>query len=181
MNHHDDIYMQHEVAALQTSNRWATLGIILIVLLAVAALLWVIDHYFGADGVRIFLIAAGVIAIVGIIYAMSIGVSAIYGGLAMRHHRDVLDGLVAFQRADDYGEVARTVAAGVGSVLRSGNTLDARILTTANQLARQQTQAMLSAHDQQERQQAADATADADAAWYNVGAKFDEDIPTWSS
>jgi hypothetical protein len=168
-----DIYMQHEVNALRTSNRWATLGIILVVVLAAAALLWAIDHYFGADGVRTFLIAAGIIAVVGIIYAMSIGVSAIYGGLAMRHHNNVLDGLVAFQRADDAGEIVRSVANNMGGVLRSGSSLEGKILTTANQLARQQTQALLSAHDQQQRQ----LTADADAGWYRVAAEFDEDVP----
>jgi hypothetical protein len=173
-NHNADIYMQHEVDSLRTSNRWATLGIILVVLLAAAALLWAIDHYFGADGVRIFLIAAGIIAVVGIIYAMSIGVSAIYGGLAMRHHNNVLDGLVAFQRADDAGEIVRSVANNMGGVLRSGSSLEGKILTTANQLARQQTQALLSAHDQQQRQ----LTADADAGWYHAAAQFDDEIPT---
>ncbi len=48
-NHQHDI--QHEIVALQTSNRWATLGIN-VVHPGLAGLTWAIDHYPGADGVR---------------------------------------------------------------------------------------------------------------------------------
>jgi len=138
-NHNsDDPWVQHEIIALRTSNRWATLGITLLLLLAAAALLWAIDHYFGGDGVRIFLIALGILSIVVVIYALSIGVSAVYGRQAMAHHDNVLSGLIQFQRADDYGEVARQVATGMSGAMRSGNTLDARVLTIANQIAKQQ-------------------------------------------
>ncbi len=165
--------LQHEIIALQTSNRWATLGIVVVCILAAALLTWAIDNYFGADGVRVFLIAAGIVAIVGIIYLLSIGVSAIYGRQAMAHHNNILEGMVAFQRADDYGEVARSVANNMGGVLRSGNSLDGRIVTLANQLARQQTQAMLTAERSNQRQ----LTADAQRDWYSVtGAQFD-DVP----
>lgn len=141
--------MQHELHALRTSHRWATLLIVLVIVGACAALLWAVDRYFGADGVRITLVAAGFIAVVVLIYALSIGVSAIYGRQAMAHHDNVLSGLIAFQRADDYGEVARQVAGGITGVMRSGNTLDSRVLTMANQLAKQQTAAILNAERQQ--------------------------------
>jgi hypothetical protein len=170
-----DIYMQREIAGVQTANLWAKVALTLLVLIAGAALIWMIDHYFSADGVRIFLIAAGIIVIVAIIYTLAIGVSAIYGRQAMAHHNNVLTGLIQFQRADDYGEVARSVANGMSGVMRSGNSLDSRILTTASQLARQQTQALLTANQQQQRQQAGAAEAD----WYNIpaNAQFDEEIP----
>lgn len=170
-NHQHDI--QHEIVALQTSNRWATLGIVVVCILAAALLTWAIDNYFGADGVRIFLIAVGIAAIVLLIYLLSIGVSAVYGRQAMAHHNNILDGLVAFQRADDAGEVARSVANSMGGALRSGNTLDGRIVTLANQLARQQTQALLSAERGNQRQ----LTADAERDWYNVGGAQFDDVP----
>src|SRR5690606_35163500 len=82
----DDINLQHEINALRTSQRWATLMIVLVILAGLAALVWAVDRYFGGDGVRILLIAAGVAAVIGIIYVMSIVTAAIYGRMAMRHH-----------------------------------------------------------------------------------------------
>jgi len=168
--------LQHEIAALRTSNRWALLGIISVCIMAVACLTWAVDHYFGADGVRIFFIACGIVALVVLIYVLAIGVSAVYGRIAMRHHDNVLQGLVAFQRADDYGEVARSVANNMGGVLRTNNTLDGRIVTLANQLARQQAQALIAADRNQQRQSSADAERD----WYSAGgAQFDDALADW--
>lgn len=171
-----DIYMQHEIAALQTSNRWATLGIIIVVLLALAGLVWAVDHYFGEGGVRVLFVTVGILALLGIIYLMSIGVSAVFGRQAMAHHDNVLQGLIAFQRADDYGEVARSVANGMSGVIRSGNTLDTRLLTLADRMARSQHQ--LAAADQRQA-----AAADSEAAWYTIPAeaKFDEEITGWGN
>ena len=134
----EELDYQMEIEGRRTSARWATLGIILVLILAMAALVWAIDHYFGAQGVRVFLIAVGVLAIVLFIYALSLGVSAVYGRQAMAHHNNVLRGIVDFQRADDYGEVARQVASGMGGAIRSGANLDARVLQLANQIAQQQ-------------------------------------------
>lgn len=145
----NDTDVQHELHALRTSQRWATLMIVLVIIGGGAALVWAVDHYFGAGGVRVLLVAGGFIAVVVLIYAMSIGVSAIYGRQAMAHHDNVLSGLIAFQRADDYGEVARQVAGGITGVMRSGNTLDSRVLTVANQLAKQQTQMLMDSQRQQ--------------------------------
>lgn len=168
--------LQHEIIALQTSNRWATLGIVVVCILAAGLLTWAIDHYFGPDGVRFWLIACGLLAVLGLLYLLSIGVSAVYGRQAMAHHNNVLDGLVAFQRADDYGEVARSVANNMGGVLRSGNSLDGRIVGLANQLARQQVQALQAADRTQQRQ----ITADAERDWYNpTGAQFDDTPAGW--
>lgn len=137
MNEQDDIGLQHEINALRTSQRWATLGILVVVVAACGALVWTVDHYWGGDGVRVLLICAGLIAIVVLIYVMAIGVSAIFGRQAMAHHNNVLNGLIQFQRADDYGEVARSVAAGMSGAIRSGNQVDARVLQIANQIAQQ--------------------------------------------
>lgn len=135
MDDKSDIYMQHEINALRTSHRWATLGIVIVVLLALAGLGWAVDHYFGEGGVRVMLVAVGLVALVIIIYFMAIGVSAIFGRQAMQHHDNVLSGLIAFQRADDYGEVARQVASGMSGAIRTGNQVDARVLQVANQLS----------------------------------------------
>lgn len=99
-----------------------------------AALVWMIDHYFGGDGVRVFLIGVAVFAIVAAIYLMAIGVSAVFARQAMAHHNNVLRGIIDFQRADDYGEVARSVATGISGAVRSGTALDARVLQVANLL-----------------------------------------------
>lgn len=134
----NDIYMQHEIAALHTSNRWATLGIVIVVLLALAGLGWAVDHYFGEGGVRVMLVAVGLLLALAILYLMAIGVSAVFGRQAMAHHDNVLQGLIAFQRADDYGEVARQVATGMSGAIRTGNQVDAQVLRVANQIAQQQ-------------------------------------------
>lgn len=137
-DNHNDIYMRHEINALRTSHRWATLGIVIAVLLALIGLGWAIDHYFGEGGVRVMLVAVGLVTLLAILYLMSIGVSAIFGRQAMSHHDNVLQGLIQFQRADDYGEVARQVASGMSGAMRTGNQVDARVLQMANQIARQQ-------------------------------------------
>lgn len=149
MHDKSDVYMQHEIAALNTSNRWATLGIVIVVLLALAGLGWAVEHYFGGQGVRVFLVAAGVAVIVLLVYALSVATAAVYGRMAMQHHDAVLNGLIQFQKADDYGEVARTVAAGMGGALRSGASLDARVLGVANQIAQQQQRMLTDSQRQQ--------------------------------
>jgi hypothetical protein len=145
----NDIYMQHEIAALHTSNRWATLGIVIVILLALAGLGWAIDHYFGEGGVRVMLVAVGLTALLAILYLMAIGVSAVFGRQAMAHHDNVLQGLIAFQRADDYGEVARQVATGMSGAIRTGNSLDARVLQVANQLSQAQNRQLIDSQRQQ--------------------------------
>lgn len=146
----DERYMM-EIEGMRASNRWATLGILLLVLLACAGLVWAIDHYFGTQGVRTFMIGVAVFAIVAAIYLMAIGVSAVFGRQAMAHHNNVLRGIIDFQRADDYGEVARSVATGISGAVRSGTALDARVLQVANQIARQQ-QAQLADSQRQQSQ-----------------------------
>lgn len=145
----DDTNLQHEIHALRTSQRWATLMIVLVIAAGLAALVWAVDRYFGGDGVRILLIAAGVAAIIGAIYLMSIVTAAVYGRMAMQHHDNVLRGIIDFQRADDYGEVARSVATGMGGAIRSGTNLDARVLTVANQIAQQQHRQLIDSQRQQ--------------------------------
>jgi hypothetical protein len=146
---HDDSNLQHEINALRTSQRWATLLIVIVIVAGLTALVGAVDRYFGGDGVRILLIAAGVAAVIGVIYALSIVTAAIYGRMAMQHHDNVLSGLIAFQRADDYGEVARQVAGGITNVMRSGTNLDARVLTVANQIAQQQHRQLIDSQRQQ--------------------------------
>lgn len=179
MHDQHDLDMQREIDGVRTANLWAKVALTLLAILATAALIWMLDHYFGADGVRIFLITVGIVAIVAIIYILAIGVSAIYGRHAMAHHNNVLQGLIAFQRADDYGEVARSVATGMSGVIRSGNTLDQRLLTMADRMALRQHRLA----DAQQRQADANATADNEAAWYTIpaDAQFDDEIAGWNT
>lgn len=145
----DDSNLQHEIHALRTSQRWATLMIVLVIVVGGVALVWAVDRYFGGDGVRILLIAAGVAAVIGAIYLLSIVTAAVYGRMAMQHHDNVLRGIIDFQRADDYGEVARSVATGMGGAIRSGTNLDARVLQIANQIAQQQQRQLIDSQRQQ--------------------------------
>jgi hypothetical protein len=114
----------------------------------------------------VFLIGVAVFAIVAAIYLMAIGVSAVFGRQAMAHHNNVLRGIIDFQRADDYGEVARSVATGISGAVRSGATLDARVLQVANQIARQQ-QAQIA--DSQRQQPAPPSWAMLDDAEQDAG------------
>lgn len=149
MHENNDIYIQHEINAHRTSQRWATLAIIIVSLLALAGLGWAVDRYFGAGGVRVLLVAAGLVALLAIFYLMSIGVSAVFGRQAIAHHDNVLQGLIQFQRADDYGEVARQVATGMSGAMRTGNQVDAQVLRVANQIAQQQHRQLIDAQRQQ--------------------------------
>lgn len=153
MQDKDEIYMQHEVAALRTSNRWATLGIVVVVVGALGGLGWAVDRYFGAGGVRVLLVGVGLLLALAVIYLMAIGVSAVFGRQAMAHHDNVLQGLIQFQRADDYGEVARQVASGMSGAMRSGNQVDARVLQVAQQIARQQVAQLTDGQRQQQQGQ----------------------------
>ena len=134
---HDDSNLQHEIHALRTSQRWATLMIVLVIAAGLTALVWVVDRYFGGDGVRILLIAAGVAAVIGAIYLLSIVTAAIYGRMAMQHHDNVL-------RASSTSSAPTTTAKSLAASLPAWAAPSAaaptstRILTVANQIAQQQ-------------------------------------------
>ena len=104
------------------SRRWATLGILVVVIGLLVALWWFVQSYYGDDGVRVVGIVAGIGLVFVAIIGLGFGVMAIATGLAQRHHDNVLRGLVDFQREDDRGEVARTVANGVAGVLKSATS-----------------------------------------------------------
>lgn len=169
MSNQEDINLMHEIRALETSNRWASVAITIIGMLALVAVWWFVDHYYGAEGVRVVGIVLGIALIVVAVIGVGFGVMAIATSLSTRHHNNVLTGLIRFQAADDRGEVVRAVVGG----MRSGNALESRILNTANQLARGQTQAMLAASQYDQHQQ----QVDAEASWYNVAAQFDDSVP----
>lgn len=164
-----------DIEAARTSRRWATLGLSVLCVI-VLVLIWLfVDSYYGADGVRLVGIILGIALLIAAIIGIGVGVMFVASGMTMRHHDNVLGGIVAFQREDDRGEVARTVASGVAGVLRSGNQLDRTVLTMAGRMAQGQTQAMLTAQRQDDRQQLAQAEQD----WYQVPAQFDETPSGW--
>lgn len=170
--------MQHdpwqlEIERSRTSRRWAALGFVALFVAVLGAFYLFVEHYYGDDGVRVVGIVAGVLFLIILIIAIGYAVNAIAAGMNMRHHDNILRGLVAFQREDDRGEVARTVASGITGVLRSSNQLDSRLLTTANQIARQQTRYMLEA---QQREEAA-RQVETERSWYEAPAAsaFEDD------
>lgn len=179
----DNYYDPREgIAYAQASRRWASLAILVVVIGGLALVWWFVNSYFGADGVRVVAIVVGIGIVILAIVGLGVGVMAIATALAQRHHDNVLSGLVDFQREDDRGEVARTVASGVAGVLKSGNQLDRTVLTMAGRLGQQQAQAMVRgqlADQQRLAQQQAEQQAQ---SWYDVPAQFEDDTsvpPGW--
>jgi hypothetical protein len=165
----------------EASKRWAAAAIMLVVLAALALLWWFVDSYYGADGVRVAGVTLGILVLVLIVIGVGWLVQATATDMAVRHHNNVLNGLVAFQREDDRGEVARTVASGVAGVLKSGNQLDRTVLAMAGRLGKQQANAVVQGRLADSRQQQAAQAQQEERGWWNVPATFDDDsgeIPT---
>ncbi len=133
------------------SRGWAPVALIALLLLAGGLLVLLIDRYFGVDGVRLVSIVLGIMVIILFTVGLGFGVMWAASRLAMRHHDNVLQGIVDFQNADDRGEVARSLA----NSLRSGNQLDSRVLTLAGSMAKQQASAIVAGRTAAEQQQPA--------------------------
>lgn len=145
-----------ESARARQRLAWA---VILFTLVLGCTLLYVfVSHYYGDDGVRVVGVVLALLALILIVIGLGAGVMFIATSLSQQHHDNVLTGLVRFQAADDRGEIARTMANGYATVVRTGNQLDTRTLTVANQIARQMVEADRRAMDAQrlltEQQQA---------------------------
>lgn len=170
-NHYDP---REGIAYAQASRRWATLGILALIVGLLVAVWWFVQSYYGDDGVRITGIVLGLGIVIVAIIGLGVGVMAIATAMAQRHHDNVLSGLVDFQREDDRGEVARTVANGVAGVLKSGNQLDRTVLTMAGRMGQAQAQAIVRGQITDQQRQAQDAQA----SWYELpSAQFEDDTP----
>lgn len=126
-----------EVARAEAHARSMVVTLVVLAMLIAGGIWWFVDHYFGEGGVRVVGILLGLVAVIAFIVGLGMLVMWVSTGMVQRHHDNVLDGLVAFQREDDRGEVARTVATGITGVLRSGNAADARMLAMADRLSRE--------------------------------------------
>ena len=145
---------------------WAGVAMVVAIAGVGGLLVWFVNAFFGGDGVRLVAIVVGLMVVFGFIAGMGFGMFWAASRLLMRHHDNVLQGLVDFQAADDRGEVVRALA----NAQRTGNQLDGKILTLAGQLGRQQAGAIVGAQRQLTAQEAgaptwanaahADATAD---------------------
>lgn len=157
----------NEQPQISQPSRWAHVALVLAVLGGLALVVWGIDHYFGVDGVRLSAVVAGIALIILFIVGLGVSVMFVASRMAMDHHDNVLRGLVAFQNADDRGEVARTVANGISGAMRSGNSLDRAVLQLAGRMAQGQISATNDAQRQLTDQQASAPTwanrADVDA------------------
>jgi hypothetical protein len=166
----------------EASKRWASLAILIVVIGLLVLLWWFIDSYYGPDGVRVVGMVIGLGLLVLFVIGVGYGVQAISTSLSQRHHDNVLRGLVAFQREDDRGEVARTVASGMAGVLKSGNQLDRTVLTMAGRLGQQQAQAMVRGQLADQQRLAQQQTEQQAQSWYDVPAQFEDDTslpPGW--
>lgn len=151
---------------------WGLVALMVVAVGVVALLWWFVDAYFGDDGVRVVAIGIAVFMLIMAIISVGMIVMWVSTWFTQRHHDNVLRGLVRFQEADDRGEVARTVAGGVAGVLRSGNQVDARMLTMADRLSRERSQ-MAQAQLQAQQQ------AENNRAWRDAGAVDGEARYEW--
>jgi hypothetical protein len=170
-NSHYDYDPREGIKYAEASKRWATLAILLVLLGACYLVYLFVQSYYGDGGVRVFGVILGVMALVLIIVGVGALVQFMAYRMNMQHHDNVLRGLVAFQREDDRGEIARTVASGVAGVLKSGNQLDSRVLTIADRMARGQTTALVQAQRRDERQQ----QQDAEQQFWQFQPRFEDD------
>jgi hypothetical protein len=155
----------------EASKRWATLAILLVLIGACYLVYLFVESYYGADGVRIFGIVLGILGLVLIIIGVGTLVQYIAYRMTSDHHDNVLRGLVAFQREDDRGEVARTVASGVAGVMRSGNQLDRTVLQMAGRMA----QGQITANSQAQRRDQQQQLTDAEQQFWQVRPQFEDD------
>lgn len=138
---------QPQIQASHTS-RWSHVALVLVILGGLSLIVLGIDYYWGADGVRLVSVVAGIALVILFIIGLGVSVMFVASRMAMDHHDNVLRGLVAFQNADDRGEVARTVANGISGAMRSGNSLDRTVLQLAGRMA----QGQISATNDAQRQ-----------------------------
>jgi hypothetical protein len=136
-----------------------------------ALLWWFVDSYYGADGVRVAGVVLGVLGLVLVVIGVGALVQFMAYRMSMQHHDNIFRGLVRFQEADDRGEIARTGANAVASVIKSGNQLDRTVLTMAGRLAAGQTTAIVQADRRAQQQQ----TVDAEQEFWRVEPRFDVD------
>lgn len=127
---------------------WAGVAGLVVLVGAGALLVWFVNAFFGATGVRIVAIVLGLMVVFAFIACLGFGMMWAASRLLMRHHDNVLQGLVDFQAADDRGEVVRALA----NSQRTGNQLEGKILTLAGQLGRQQAGAIIGAANNAQRQ-----------------------------
>ena len=139
----------------ETRSNWAPVALTTLFLLAAGMLVLFVDRYFGGDGVRLVAVVFGIMVLILFTVGLGFGVMWLASRLAMRHHDNVLQGIVDFQNADDRGEVARTVASGISGAIRSGTQLDRSVLQLAGSMARQQANAIVAARQPAAQPQAA--------------------------
>lgn len=155
-------------AAEETARSRSQLALVLMMIVVVVGawmLYWFVSTYFGDDGVRLVAIILGIALIISAIIGLGVFVMWISTSLTQRHHNNVLQGLVRFQESDDRGEVARTVASGVAGVMRSGNSVDTRMLAIADRLSRERQQALQQQYEAQRRLEDQQRTVQEDRQW----------------
>ena len=135
-------YDRRVAAQAQASAEWARTFKLLLILLAVAGLIWVLWYAFGTPGLQFGLIAAFVIAVVLGVWMLMMSMH----GRTADVVTETVQNLVAFQRADDQGEVARAAIAALSNGQRGNTQLDSRILQLAGVIGRAQAQGQIAAH-----------------------------------
>ena len=96
-------YDRRVAAQAQASAEWARTFKLLLILLAVAGLIWVLWYAFGTPGLQFGLIAAFVIAVVLGVWMLMMSMH----GRTADVVTETVQNLVAFQRADDQGKLTR--------------------------------------------------------------------------
>jgi hypothetical protein len=151
----------------EASKRWANLGILLVIVAILVGMWWFTETYYGPDGVRVLGVGFAILGVILIIIGIGFGINAVTAGLFMRLYLGVLNGLVRHEEADDRGEIARSLV-GVAKVQKQ---MERDVLRGSIQMGRQYGNALVQAQRGQDRQQ----LVDAQAAWFNAPAQFDDD------
>ena len=134
-------YDRRVAAQAQASAQWASTLRLFLILVAAAAFVWVLWFAFGVTGLQFSLIA---LFVVGCVVGIWLLMMAQHGRIA-QVMTETVDNIVAFQKADDQGEVARTAIAAWGNAQRGGQQLDGRLLQVASMISKAQTKGEIAA------------------------------------
>lgn len=154
------------------SKRWATVGILIVSLVAVIGVWFFTETYYGADGVRVLGIGIAIVAIVVIVVGIGFAINAVTAGLFMRLFIGVLNGLVRHEEADDRGEIARSLV-GVAKVSKQ---MERDVLRGSIQMGRQYGNAIVQAQRGDDRRARMEQRANEIDAFYNTHPQFDVDV-----
>jgi uncharacterized SAM-binding protein YcdF (DUF218 family) len=136
-------YDRRVAAQAEASAQWASVFKLFLILVAAAGFVWVLWFAFGITGLQFSLIA---LFVVGCVVGIWLLMMAQHGRIAQLV-TEIIENIVAFQRADDQGEVARTAIAAWGNAQKGGQQLDGRLLQVASMIGKAKAEGEIAAYE----------------------------------